>query len=311
MGQEEIAKLKEKREEWLRWYDGDDRHAIKKQIHGMLWDAAVFYVVNKARSYVPETKKGEVNLNSTLHEFINRCYYQSQVLAIRRLTEKDKRKQKDIISLRRLVDDMEQNREILTRENMLHVEGLTYDFESIRDAWTQKRCEEILAGKREPVIPPKYDWSASDMRHKQINQLVGVTADNRHPSDSVLQKVFQTLKEMLEVGVCEDLIMYSHKYVAHAATQNSRSGVCLKRSLDELYRAQENICKVANFIIVHLLGGAELSFLPDATHDLFRYMDRPLISKPDLQRLATDWNEYKGKVNQWLREYEEMVLSTT
>ena len=77
-------------------------NSIKNQIHNMIWDSAVFQSINECRKYAPKNEKGEVELNGEVHHFINRCFFETQAIAIRRFLDK----RNDVISLYRLVNDI-------------------------------------------------------------------------------------------------------------------------------------------------------------------------------------------------------------
>jgi hypothetical protein len=134
-----------------------------------------------------------------------------------------------------------------------------------------------------------------------MDKLAGVTADDRKPSDRPRAGVFANLKYMLRS--CERVVTYCHKFIAHAATPESRAAAYSddepSMTLVHLYRAQETICKVANFVSVHLLGGSERSFLATPQFDQFRYIDKPLVEEGQLQVLVDAWDGYDEEVDQW------------
>ena len=79
--------LRERFDEWKDWLRGDDVHSIRSQIHNMIWDSAVYQSINEARAYAPTDDKGQVELNAMVHHFIDRCFFDTQMMAIRRFLD--------------------------------------------------------------------------------------------------------------------------------------------------------------------------------------------------------------------------------
>ena len=79
-----------KRDQWIEWLSGKDPHSITNQIIQMVWDAAVWRVINEARGLAPDAEEGGVQLNGDMHRLIDRTSFQSQAAAIRRLMDKSR-----------------------------------------------------------------------------------------------------------------------------------------------------------------------------------------------------------------------------
>src|SRR4030042_925182 len=109
-----MCNLKTIFKEWEERLVGDDINSIRNQIYNMIWDSAVFQSINECRKYAPKNEKGEIELNGVVHRFIDKCFFETQAIAIRRLIDK----RKDVISIYRLIDDMEEHRPLLTRGNI-------------------------------------------------------------------------------------------------------------------------------------------------------------------------------------------------
>lgn len=183
-----MCELKKKFEEWEEWLFGDDRHSIGNQIRNMIWDAAVFQLVNEARRYTQTDDEGNPKLNDMVHGFINRSFFVTQSLAIRRLLDKETREdERSVFSLYRLVYDMEQNCSLLTRKNILDALGYPYDYEK-----GLRKLYEMTVQKQSPgrLVNCKYSKSM----HNNIDSLTGVTSDNRSPGNTVMKQVLEWLK---------------------------------------------------------------------------------------------------------------------
>jgi hypothetical protein len=116
-------------------------------------------------------------------------------------------------------------------------------------------------------------------------------------------------------GACKDVHFYVNKFVAHAATPQTRQAVNADNvaiTLKQLWHAHEAICKVAAFVSVYLLTGTAYPFLPVPQYDQFAYIDRPLVGTENIPALREAWRSYEEETNKWsawtveefLEEYE-------
>ncbi len=298
---ETFAQFKAKRNEWLKWFSGTDRNSIMNQIYRMIWNGAVFRVINEARRLASPIKDDAVAMNGMVHRFINDCFYASQCNAIRRLLDKETSTGKrSVYSLYRLIDDIENNAILLTREHILAAEELEYDYERIRQAWNEEERKIIQSGKTSWWTPREYDWEISANRHKDLDRLAGVDRDNRSPGDPIQQGIPARLK--LARQSCESIFKHVNKFVAHAASPESRAAdnaADLSITLGDLWKAHATICKIANFISVFILSGTSQGFLPTLRGDEFQYIDRPLVEAKGIKRLEEVWEEYWQETLTW------------
>lgn len=289
-----MCDLKDKCEKWREWLFGDDTHSIQKQIHNMIWDAAVFQSVNEARKYAQTDDEGNPKLNDMVHGFINHCFFQTQALAIRRLLDKEMREGKlSVFSLYRLVHDMEQNSQLLTRENILTALDYPYEYEKgLEDSYRAR-----MKGKAQPG-PMKYIHSRSI--HDNIDFLTGVAADNRSPNDTVREQVFECLEQRLEH--CQEICDYVNKFIAHPATPESRATIGadeIKIPLGKLFEAHKIICETAQFIGLTLLYHSFGNFLVTPAYEQFKYFEKPWATEERVKKLYEFWNEYDRETREW------------
>ncbi|MFO7899707.1 MAG: hypothetical protein R6V58_11690 [Planctomycetota bacterium] len=296
--------MKSKRQEWLACFEGEDRHAITNQLYWMIWDTAVYRVINDARKYAPRDDQGRVELNGMMHRLINKGFFQTQALAIRRLVDTYSLKgEKGVFSLRGLVRDIEPNRHLLTRWNILNAEGHEYHYEKVRAAW-QREFEKDVGndGRTGVYVPEDRQWHLAEMRHKHMDALADVQPDQRKRSDRPRKEVFDTLKSMLD-SCSGEVKQYCDKFIAHAATPGSRTEAYrddeASLTLKHLYQAHEHLCRVANFVSVYLLGGGCQGFLPAPQYDQFAYIDRPLADEATVEKLRQAWTDYHEEVETW------------
>jgi len=109
----------------MHWLHHDGHHAISGQIAGMLWSDAVFRLINESRKFAHEAGGSYSTQSGIIARSLDRDYVAEQVIAFRKVMEKAARDpKKQVISLRRLFDDVRENRHLLTREMFVCHDGL-------------------------------------------------------------------------------------------------------------------------------------------------------------------------------------------
>src|SRR5690348_6622377 len=103
--------FRERRAQWIFWLMGDDQHSIWTQISSLLWDINLFQTINDLRRMGAEHPTSEVGFNNSVLRMLDAGFVATQVTSIRRLTDRQPRDpDKGVISLRRLVDEIQANR---------------------------------------------------------------------------------------------------------------------------------------------------------------------------------------------------------
>jgi len=298
----EYGTFKAKRQFWIDCLSGGDPHAIRRQLTAMTWDAAAYRVVNEARRLAPPAEDGGVELNGLMHRLIDKCFFESQMLAIRRLTDVYNLKgKKSVYALTALLKDMEENTSLITRAHIFAAEGLAYDDKAVYDDLQQCRAERTMGGEKFWVEPNVLAWGQSARRHEQIDRLAGTSEQSRSPGDCVSSDVFVRLQKKLgdatsEVKKCVD------KFVAHAATLESRSYARMQDiglTLNHLWEAHKSLCQVTHFVSVVLLGDSMGPPLPTPQYDQFAYIDRPLVTTEKVAFLEEEWRKYSKETQEW------------
>jgi hypothetical protein len=305
MDQNSLNQFKARRDLWIDCLTGNDRHSIKYQIHRMLLNAATFRVINEARRIAPPAKEGGVQLNGMMHRLITDGFFAVQLFSIRCLTDTSSlesyTRERDVISLISLLDDMRKHASLMTRVSMFAAEGLEYDVDRIAD-----RFKEYVQER-----PRELESNHLEERHAHINFLAGVSAERHAPDDGVGPVVMERLKEKVTYAT-KDLRVYVNKFLAHAATPGSRQVVeadNLRITLNRLYQAHKAICKVANFVSIYILGESSIGGLAHPIYDQFAYIDKPLVTAHGIAALRKVWDEYDKETHQWanwgIQEFQE------
>ncbi len=298
----EYEQFKAKRDEWNECLIGDDRNSVRNQIGRMIWDAAVFRMINTARALAPLDDKDRLQLNGMIHGFINESFFVSQATAIRRLADtypiSGKR---SVFSLIGLLDDMAKHAHLMTRDHLFAVEGLPYDPEPVKEAFFEYSRERVSKGERSFFVPKQLRYQDIDRRHETIDKLAGVDPSQRSRHDSIHLEVFVKLTKMVW-DVCEDVARHVNKLIVHAASPEDRKPISLGEltiTLGHLWDAHEVIYKVANFVSVYLLYGSSFGGLAIPQYNQFKYIERPLVKAENIQDLREEWQRYEKETRDW------------
>jgi len=268
----------------------------------MTWNAAVFTVVNEARRLAPRHHGdgGGVQLNGMVHELINAGFFETQMTAIRRLADCGPFDgNKASYSLAALIDDMRNCSQVITREALLAAEGLEYDHSEIKKRHDEYCLSQSRQGINSFWLPPALDYARILTRHKEIDALSGKTKKSRQRNDMVGEKIWGKLSDTV-TSACKDIKVYATKYIAHAATPESRAAANVdkvKVSLAHIKQAHRALCDVANFISIYLLSGSQQHFLPTPQYDQFLYITSPLVSTKTLPAVRDAWKHFERSLD--------------
>jgi len=291
-----VKGLKEKFKEWENMLLGEDKHSIRNKIYDMIWDSAVFQCIDESRKYAAKDDKGDIKQNKMIHYFINQSFFKTQLLSIRNLLDKEMSTGKrSVYSLYRLVQDMKNNHELLTRKNILAVHNLPYDYEKAKADFDKNT--DYTQGA---VIVPR-EIGFSKLSHEQIDSMVGITAGKRSPDDLIPVDILKQFDDTL--ASIEELCKYVDKYIAHSAAPDSRKAIPdeMKEALGKILNAHKIICEMASFIGNNLLFYGFGDFLPIPQFDQFEYLDEPIASKETIEKLRGFWQKYRTETEQWYK----------
>ena len=298
-----VKDSKEKFEEWKNMLLGEDIHSIRNQICGMIWDCAFFRCINESRRYAAKDNKGNIKRNEPLHSFINQSFFKTQLLSIRRLTDK----RSDVYSLRRLIKDIKKNSALLTRKNILDAYNLPYDYEKAME-YLRQNTPKIKKGNAQVQTFIGKDIDEVEFSkdiHRRIDSITGITADKRSPDDLIPNDILKQFDDKL--ASIEELCKYVDKFIAHAATPDSRKAIPdeIKEALGKILNAHKIICETASFIGNNLLFCGFGVFLPGPRYgqfdqfDIFEYLNERIASKETIEKLREFWEKYQAETEQW------------
>jgi hypothetical protein len=276
-----LALFVQKREEWKRCIIGTLPHAVHRQVTHMLWNDTVFRTFNEARRLTIEAKSEKFGFNAPLIRLLDEGFVATQTMSIRRLTDRNFREpEKAVISLVRVIDDIKENTDLVTRENYMCGEGGPYaEPDSMKDtvAWMHWR-----------------------RKQENFDKLSGTDQDKRERLDKLRKSVLQNLGK--ELKVCGSVRKYTNKFIAHASdpkTSPQPTEDEMKITLDKLDECYRAIVRVSSFIGSVVLYEHGLGGVPVPQYDQFKNMSLPMVAKKDMDKLYAFWSERCREVEKW------------
>lgn len=299
-----LAVYRAKRSEWLDLLNGTDDHAVWRQISAMLWNDAVFRMANESRRLSRKAGYPSSARNWSFAQFMDQGFVATQTLSIRKLMEKaSKNPARQVVSLRRVLDDIKAHRHLFTRENYVAHDGLPYDPAPIKQAHFDRMISRGSGVHREWIdtTGPRA-WSMSEQAHEKFDQLSGVTSENRSRADRIRERVFEDVEAMLTESGWESIAEFGNKFVAHAADAHSRNTLLDGQngfSLDTLAKCHRGICRAVAAIEGPILweGSHGMMAIPQFNH--LDNLSDPWLSPDDVEALSAFWDRHVETVEKW------------
>lgn len=291
----EIQTLKQKLSDWKDRLSGDDPHAISRQLNAMSWRSAFYRSVNESRLSLPKYADGEPLANGELHRLLHEGYITIHTVLIRRLLDKTQ----GVNSLYKLIHDIENNAALLTRENMLKVRGLDYDYEPAKTAAME---EASVAARRQGKTAYHFSgngWADARCWHMSCDELSETDETQRSKTDCPSKRQFTDLRNAL-TEECSVAISYVNDYIAHAAPEDRRQALSNdenKLTLDKLWSAERAIVRAASFISRCIIKGVHVGGVPTPQFDQFRYLDQAFAPTDALPAMERAWDEHTRDIS--------------
>jgi hypothetical protein len=288
-----LERYRKKRYEWLSWYElrKGEPNTIQQQLLSMMFLDFAYRTLASARQ---STNQGSTFAarSGLLAHFLDQGYVATQVLAIRRLLDP----RKDVFSLQRLLNDMADHRELITRENYVCHDGLPFD----SAAW-QSQVQGVLEQIWGDQAPSLQKFLASRVRHEMFDRLSGASPTTRQRGDLIKEEVFNKLKKSLLNSAAENIVTLSHKFFAHAATTGSRgsltfSGIKLS-DVDEVQRAFTRVERAITDMLLFVAIAQQVVPMPPLR--LFKGLEHPYASSDAVTEMDSLWDKLSAERNQW------------
>lgn len=294
-----LVAYREKRREWLDWLQGDPRNSINRQLYGMMWDDAAFRALNEARRFSsPEHPTGASA--PLLAGLIDQGFVATQILAIARLVDH----RRDVISLRRLLDDIAAQAHLITREIFVCHDGLPFDPVAAERAYWKREGWPPSGGVIGLPTEGPDAFDISRMAHEAFDKIAAPGSVSRARSDCINPAVFARLRDSLATSDIATILQLRHKFVAHAADAASRGKAGIERfgvTLNQLEAAQRALIQTAQRIELDLLWGSSRGVVPVPQYDQFANLNLPVVPADRMEELGEWWHAHCNAREAWTR----------
>jgi hypothetical protein len=282
---------------WMSWYDHSpsEPHSIEQQIQAMLFNDLTYRSIVSARSTIsPEIEVAA--RTSTLTFLLDSGYVTTQVLAVLRLLDN----RSDVISVTRLLKDVQGHRAIITRE-------LPYD----PLGW-QKDGRELsgAVGVFGLEAPELTYWMQSHHLHETFDRLIGKRPEERSRNDTIPNSVFKRLHGWLFTESIRKLEPVRNNFLAHAADEASRGETRYKgvrfAELDEAQRAIIRVERAVTDLILARRIARDVAPMPPL--GLFAKLDLAYATKDAENQMYNRWDELSDERNKWKQGLLEELI---
>jgi len=272
-------------EAWMIWrecLEGDDTNSIMRQLVQMTWDAAIFHMVYESRKATIRQNPDNPRINPYFYQFLDRCFFESQAIAIRRVIDKSPISgNRGVYSLRALLNDINAHRQDLTR-----------------DVYIRLRMRQN----------PEWDSFSAAESHRLFDQLSNKDRGTRQPDDLICECFFSGLEEKIKV-TSRSVKRYVDRFIAHSATPGSREGDGEKTqvTLGEIWKAQEIVAEITEFLLTFLFS-KEWVLLPPIPAAVYENWDAPIYNGENHYLLEQVLQEYREETEKWrLNSFKDVM----
>lgn len=289
----------------------DDELSITNQIYKLTWETSTFHLVQESWNLTSQDPDNFAAQNSLINEMLQNGYVSSQILGVRRLTEKNaKDKNKHVNSVPHLLDKLEEALPFLTRENFVCYDGLPYDYEAAKKKDREESYKIAIAKGGiytawKPMAGPAA-WSTSERMHEIFDFLSGVAPDKRSRGDTIRPDYTKSIRQHYDSisGKVDNLSVQADKFIAHAATEFSRQAKSASFSgfsfddLDEIHKAI--------FMVINAVAYVVNEFFPPyiiAQYGICERLNKPWVRPEDISKLDEKWAERDAALESWESEF--------
>lgn len=300
--------FQEKHAEWTAAIRGDalrPRNAIQWQVVELVHSAAWYRVVLRARQLAIPGEETFPKLNPAFHNWIDTCFTDSFFVRVRRLAGGDS----DVLSgpmschsVTALLRDLKSNQPLLTRENLLSLDGLPFDLVDVEQKLNKYLRDNHKDGEW-LAIPSNLDTRRSRQRNAELDTLCRVSEATRSLTDTVHTAVFDNVGRRL--STLSNMTLITNKLIAHASTLQSRQTdkrgniEQVQIAIKDLWGALEQLCRSVAALDGWLINRSSHSFLPEMRKHEWRGIDCPLIDTNDIPQLQDYWKELEKEASNW------------
>jgi hypothetical protein len=289
-----LALYRTKAAKWWRWLRTDDHHALWPQIYSMLIGDMNFRTLAAAA----EADKESALHSPIIERGLLQGYAATQGLSIRRLVDTTK----NVISLQKLLGDIKNNINLLTRENYVSGGGLPYDSDrAMQEFFTKSGATGFWAPNTGSMA-----FAPSMQAHAAFDRLAGTQPESRARGDRIPKRLIDTIETWLKAKEIEEVVEWSNKCIAHAADPESYQSVnlaALAPTMGKISTAQRHIVRAAEAVSAHLLRGAiHGNIVPVFQYSQFVRFEIAVRDADAVQKAQQCWHQLVKERDQWTQD---------
>jgi hypothetical protein len=143
-----------------------------------------------------------------------------------------------------------------------------------------------------------------------FDKLSGVLPTSRKREDLIKVEVFGKLKSLLVNSTAKKIVILSHKFFAHAATEDSRgtlafSGIKLS-DVDEVQRAFVRVERAITDVLLFIAIGRQV--VPMQPLGMFKGLEHPYASVESVKNMDKIWHQLEEERNRWAEGIEKDIV---
>lgn len=295
-----LERYRAKRTMWVNWLDNDEDHAIWQVLTQMVWNEVAF----KTLAEIAGANSDSALNNPLITEAVLNGHVAMQVLAIRRLTDTTK----NVLSLSKLLQDIRNHRQILTRENYVAFDGLPYHYEVVEE----EHFRTSGSGMTWLDTGGPGAFAPARRAHELFDRLSGISPDKRKREDRIPIRLIDTIEHWIIDCGAKEIADWSHSYLAHAGSLASRQAIAgYGLSGSKIGNAIKGLAKSAEAASAYLLNssGRMNALMATPQFDQFEQLENAVLPSASRIDPSQVWDRFSREYEGVLGEVEEDLIS--
>jgi hypothetical protein len=294
----QLKDFRKKRAEWVDLLEKDHLHSVGRQLSSLVWQDAVFRLINEARR-LQDPLTPTSSMASIIVEALGEGYVTGLVLGVSRLTDpKEKSAKRNVVSLRRVFEDIREHSDLMTREIFVCYDGCVYDPHKIPPPSSSGPTP---AGPVGFAVGGPRDFITPTRLHQHFDALSSVDPARRSRGDKISNAAFDKIEAIFSAPVIKKFRKLRNKVIAHAADATSRAELENEFgfTLSEAEESLRLLCHAQHEVQINLLWNTSSSVMPVPQFDIMEHMDKPFLRPEQMEALAPFWQELARLREAW------------
>ncbi len=146
--------------------------------------------------------------------------------------------------------------------------------------------------------------------HIQFDKLAGIDQMKRSREDRLPRRLLATIEEWLDTSGADELVAWSHAYLAHAGgpSERARLGdvIVTANKVTDVIR---NLARVAQALSLFAYGGGRSgAVMPTAPFDQFEKLDKPIMDAGGKDAANRRWHQLSAEWDHCLDDVEADLI---